>query len=86
LSGAKSCSACRASPRPLARQRSLKQYVEDLKPNQTDIFYLTGESVERLKANPKLESAARAASSAAVDRSGRCILDLPRRSISAASR
>ena len=37
--------------------RSLKQYVEDLKPNQTDIYYLTGESIERLKANPKLESA-----------------------------
>jgi molecular chaperone HtpG len=37
--------------------RSLKQYVEDIKPNQTDIYYLTGESVERLKANPKLESA-----------------------------
>jgi molecular chaperone HtpG len=38
-------------------KRSLKQYVEDIKPNQTDIYYLTGESVERLKANPKLESA-----------------------------
>ena len=39
-------------------KRSLKQYVEDIKPNQTDIYYLTGESVERLKANPKLEAAA----------------------------
>ena len=38
-------------------KRSLKQYVEDIKPNQTEIYYLTGESVERLKANPKLESA-----------------------------
>src|SRR6188472_3948750 len=38
-------------------KRSLKQYVGDLKPNQTEIYYLTGESVERLKANPKLESA-----------------------------
>jgi molecular chaperone HtpG len=37
--------------------RSLKQYVEDIRPNQTDIYYLTGESVERLKSNPKLESA-----------------------------
>jgi molecular chaperone HtpG len=37
--------------------RSLKQYVEDLKPNQTEIYYLTGESLERLKSNPKLESA-----------------------------
>jgi molecular chaperone HtpG len=39
-------------------KRSLKQYVEGLKPNQTEIYYLTGESVERLKSNPKLESAA----------------------------
>jgi len=37
--------------------RSLKQYVDDIKPNQTDIYYLTGESIERLKANPKLEAA-----------------------------
>jgi molecular chaperone HtpG len=39
-------------------KRSLQQYVEDLKPNQTDIYYLVGDSVERLKSNPKLESAA----------------------------
>src|SRR5689334_15270165 len=38
-------------------KRSLKQYVEGLKPNQTEIYYLTGDSIERLKANPKLESA-----------------------------
>ena len=38
-------------------KRSLKQYVEDIKPNQTEIYYLTGESVDRLKSNPKLESA-----------------------------
>src|SRR5215468_7800721 len=38
-------------------KRSLKQYVEDIKPNQTDIYYLVGDSVERLKSNPKLESA-----------------------------
>lgn len=38
-------------------KRSLKQYVEDIKPNQTDVYYLTGESVERLKSNPKLEAA-----------------------------
>jgi molecular chaperone HtpG len=37
--------------------RSLKQYVADLKPNQTEIYYLVGESVDRLKANPKLEAA-----------------------------
>jgi molecular chaperone HtpG len=41
----------------VGEKRSLKQYVEDLKPNQTEIYYLTGESVERLKSNPKLESA-----------------------------
>jgi molecular chaperone HtpG len=38
-------------------KRSLKQYVEALKPNQTEIYYLVGDSVERLKSNPKLESA-----------------------------
>src|ERR1700761_2459379 len=38
-------------------KRSLKQYGEDIKPNQTEIYYLTGETVERLKSNPKLESA-----------------------------
>jgi molecular chaperone HtpG len=38
-------------------KRSLKQYVDDLKPNQTDIYYLVGDSIERLKSNPKLESA-----------------------------
>src|SRR5262245_9087349 len=37
--------------------RSLKEYVADLKPNQTEIYYLVGESAERLKANPKLEAA-----------------------------
>jgi molecular chaperone HtpG len=37
--------------------RSLKQYVTDLKPNQTEIYYLLGESAERVKANPKLEAA-----------------------------
>src|SRR6266576_5084708 len=38
-------------------KRSLRQYVWNLKPNQTEIYYLTGDSIERLKANPKLESA-----------------------------
>jgi len=37
--------------------RSLKQYVADLKPNQTEIYYLAGESLDRLKSNPKLEAA-----------------------------
>ena len=47
---------------PPAAPRSLKQYVADLKPNQTEIYYLVGESAERLKSNPKLEAARRAAS------------------------
>jgi len=38
-------------------KRSLKQYAEDLKPNQTEVYYLLGDSIERLKSNPKLESA-----------------------------
>ena len=39
-------------------KRSLKQYVADLKPNQTEIYFLVGDSIERLKSNPKLEAAA----------------------------
>jgi molecular chaperone HtpG len=38
-------------------KRSLKQYAETLKPNQTEVYYLVGDSIERLKSNPKLESA-----------------------------
>jgi molecular chaperone HtpG len=38
-------------------KRSLQQYAESLKPNQTEIYYLVGDSIDRLKANPKLESA-----------------------------
>ena len=38
--------------------RTLKQYVAELKPNQTEIYFLVGDSIERLKSNPKLESAA----------------------------
>ena len=37
--------------------RSLKQYVADLKPNQTEIYFLVGDSVDRLKSNPRLEAA-----------------------------
>jgi molecular chaperone HtpG len=36
--------------------RSLKQYIADLKPNQTEVYFLVGDSIERLKSNPKLES------------------------------
>src|SRR6202051_951651 len=38
--------------------RSLKQYIADLKPNQTEVYFLVGDSVERVKSNPRLESAA----------------------------
>jgi molecular chaperone HtpG len=41
----------------VGEKRSLKQYAESLKPNQTEIYYLVGDSIERLKSNPKLESA-----------------------------
>jgi molecular chaperone HtpG len=39
-------------------KRTLKQYIADLKPNQTEIYFLIGDSIERLKSNPRLESAA----------------------------
>jgi molecular chaperone HtpG len=39
-------------------KRSLKQYIADLKPNQTEVYFLIGDSIERLKSNPRLESAA----------------------------
>jgi molecular chaperone HtpG len=38
-------------------KRSLKQYMADLKPNQTEVYFLAGDSIERLKSNPKLEQA-----------------------------
>jgi molecular chaperone HtpG len=37
--------------------RSLRQYVADLKPNQTEIYYLVGDSIERVQSNPALEAA-----------------------------
>ncbi|MHC4051795.1 molecular chaperone HtpG [Bradyrhizobium sp. 25ACV] len=37
--------------------RSLKQVIADFKPNQTEIYYLVGDSIERLKSNPRLEAA-----------------------------
>jgi molecular chaperone HtpG len=39
-------------------RRSLKQYAADLKPNQTEIYFLAGDGIERLKSNPRLEAAA----------------------------
>jgi molecular chaperone HtpG len=41
-----------------SEKRSLKQYIADLKPNQTEVYFLAGDSIERLKSNPRLESAA----------------------------
>src|SRR6266404_3958967 len=38
-------------------KRSLKQYVADFKPNQTEIYFLVGDSAERLKSNLRLEAA-----------------------------
>jgi len=38
-------------------KRSIKHYVADLKPNQTEIYFLVGDSAERLKSNPRLEAA-----------------------------
>src|SRR5215475_5624925 len=38
-------------------KRTLKQYVADLKPNQTEIYFLVGDGIERLKSNPRLEAA-----------------------------
>ncbi|MBR0717957.1 molecular chaperone HtpG [Bradyrhizobium liaoningense] len=38
-------------------KRSLKDVVADFKPNQTEIYYLVGDSIERLKSNPRLEAA-----------------------------
>ena len=37
--------------------RSLKQYVEDLRPNQTEIYYLLGDNIDQLRSNPLLEAA-----------------------------
>ena len=42
----------------VGERRSLKQYIGDLKPNQTEIYFLVGDSIERLKSNPRLEAAA----------------------------
>ncbi len=39
-------------------KRALKDVVAGFKPNQTEIYYLVGDSIERLKSNPRLEAAA----------------------------
>lgn len=38
-------------------KRTLKDVVADFKPNQTEIYYLVGDSIERLKSSPRLEAA-----------------------------
>ncbi|MGY3076737.1 molecular chaperone HtpG [Bradyrhizobium sp. LM6.10] len=38
-------------------KRSLKDVIADFKPNQTEIYYLVGDSIERLKSSPRLEAA-----------------------------
>jgi molecular chaperone HtpG len=48
---------CRFETTAGGSPRSLKQYVADLRPNQTEIYYLVGDSAERLKSNPMLEAA-----------------------------
>jgi molecular chaperone HtpG len=48
---------CRFATTRGGELRTLKQYVADLRPNQTEIYYLVGESAEQVKANPKLEAA-----------------------------
>ena len=37
--------------------RSLKQYVADMKSNQTEIYYLVGDTANQLRSSPKLEAA-----------------------------
>jgi molecular chaperone HtpG len=38
-------------------KRSLKDVIADFKPNQTEIYFLVGDSIDRLKSNPRLEAA-----------------------------
>jgi molecular chaperone HtpG len=44
-----------ASTTSLEKKRSLKDYVANLRPNQTAIYYITGDDVKRLAASPQLE-------------------------------
>ena len=40
-----------------ANLRSLQDYVAAMQPGQSAIYYLVGDSIDRLKSNPKLEAA-----------------------------
>ncbi|MGD9544719.1 MAG: molecular chaperone HtpG [Methylocystis sp.] len=44
-----------ASTRSEEKTRTLKDYVADLKENQTAIYYLVGDDMKRLRASPQLE-------------------------------
>ena len=44
-----------ASTKSEAKSRTLKQYVADLRENQTAIYYITGDDAKRLAASPQLE-------------------------------
>lgn len=41
----------------IGEKRALKDVIADFKPNQTEIYYLVGDSIERLKSSPRLEAA-----------------------------
>ena len=53
--GATSCSRSCASRPPGARPSTLKDYVADLKANQTAIYYLTAEDAQKARPSPQLE-------------------------------
>jgi molecular chaperone HtpG len=44
-----------ASTKSDGKNRSLKDYVADLRENQTAIFYITGDDIKRLSASPQIE-------------------------------
>ncbi|MBV9396143.1 MAG: molecular chaperone HtpG [Methylobacteriaceae bacterium] len=47
--------ACFATSSDPEGKRTLKEYVASLRPNQTAIYYLTGEDAKRLASSPQLE-------------------------------
>jgi amino acid adenylation domain-containing protein len=38
-------------------KRTLRQYIADLKPKQTEVYFLVGDNIDRLKSSPRLEAA-----------------------------
>ena len=63
----------RAPTPPRPKSRTLKPNVADFKPNQTERYYLVGESADRLKSNPHSKRRAPAASRYCSQRPGRCL-------------